>query len=196
MGLLLYRFGMRTARRHPIRVVTVTAALVLVLAGCTQPSPEPTPTPSPAPNPVFASDEEALAAAQKAYADYLAMSDLIFQEGGRQPERLKMVATDAIVESESAAFAEIERNGWRSDGATRFDSATLQAATYTGWSSTSITIYACSDVSGLDVLDPAGNSVVSADRPARQSFELTFVGSPDERLLLDEKELWEGAGVC
>ncbi len=179
-----------------MRAVTVAAAAMLVLAGCTQPAPEPTPTPSPTATPVFASDEEALAAAEKAYADYLAMSDLIFGEGGRESERLEAVATDAIVELESEAFAEVERNGWRSEGTTKFDSVTLQAATYSDWSATSVTIYACSDVSGLDVIDASGTSIVAADRPVRQPFELTFVGGDEQRLLLDEKELWEGAGVC
>jgi hypothetical protein len=187
---------MRNARGHPRATVPVVAALLLSLTGCTSAPAEPTATPSPTATPVFASDEEALAAAEKAYADYLAMSDMIFRDGGKHPERLEAVATAAIVESESEAFAEVERNGWHAEGESKFDSVKLQSANYPSWSATSITLYVCSDVSGLDVLDPAGVSVVAQDRPSRQPFQVTFVGNSAERLLLERKELWEGVGVC
>jgi hypothetical protein len=55
--------GMRRTARLPLPLLLIT----LVLAGCTQPDPMPTPPPTPSASPVFASDEEALAAAEEAY---------------------------------------------------------------------------------------------------------------------------------
>ena len=50
--------------------VTAALAVVLLLTGCSLASPEVAPTPTPSATPVFASEEEALAAAEEAYAAY------------------------------------------------------------------------------------------------------------------------------
>ncbi len=67
--------------RAPTSIALVALA-VLLLSGCLPPQTTVTPTPEATAAPVFASDEEALAAATAAYAAYLAMSDQIFAEGG------------------------------------------------------------------------------------------------------------------
>ncbi|WP_108250351.1 hypothetical protein [Planctomonas deserti] len=195
MGLLLYRFGMRTARRHPIRVVTVTAALLLVLVGCTQPSPEPTPTPSPAPNPVFASDEEALAAAEKAYADYLAMSDLIAQEGGAHPERMEEVATGEALTDGIADAARYEESGYFGVGVSKFDRMSVQSRT--DGPPPTLRTYVCLDVSGTKIVDSSGTTVVETPGSPRTPLEVSF-----ERVerggswLVSDSVLWEGANFC
>ena len=62
--------------------------LALVLAGCAPDVPAIQVPPTPTVTPLFASDEEALAAAEEAYAAYLAMSDEITSDGGERPERI------------------------------------------------------------------------------------------------------------
>ena len=79
---MLYRVRMRAAALRPIAVLA--AAFVLAaLSGCVQTTEKPTPTPTAAATPAFASDEEALAAAEKAYAAYLAVLDDVTADGGR-----------------------------------------------------------------------------------------------------------------
>ncbi|MCU1637074.1 MAG: hypothetical protein JWQ68_2313, partial [Cryobacterium sp.] len=57
--------------------------------------------------PVFATDEDALAAATEAYAAYLSMSDRILMDGGAQPERIREVATKPLADLEIAGFARV-----------------------------------------------------------------------------------------
>ena len=63
--------------------IALAALVVSLFSGCipTEPLAD-TPAPQPTSTPVFASEEEALAAAVEAYAGYLEMSDLIASEGG------------------------------------------------------------------------------------------------------------------
>lgn len=86
---------------RPLRpaLAALVAALLSVgvgigLVGCV-PGPDASPSPTAtAAGPRFASDEEALAAAEEAYAAYLAMSDRIAQDGGRDPERIAEFVTE------------------------------------------------------------------------------------------------------
>src|SRR5690606_919779 len=93
--------GMRRTARLPLPLLLIT----LVLAGCTQPDPMPTPPPTPSAAPVFASDEEALAAAEEAYGKYLETVDAILADGGSNAERLKPLVTSALFEHEREGFA-------------------------------------------------------------------------------------------
>jgi hypothetical protein len=72
-------------RRIVIGIVA-GAAVALALAGCVQPPSRVIPTSTPSAAPVFASDAAALAAAKKAYVAYLAVSDAVANDGGKNPE--------------------------------------------------------------------------------------------------------------
>jgi len=173
----------RTARL--LAPVTLAAAL---LAGCTSTTPMPTPPPSPDATPVFASDEEALAAAEEAYGKYLAVVDAILSDGGRDPERLLDVVSDEVYERELEGFKTYESKGWRQIG-TRTFSLTLQR-----YDSGSVVVYSCDDVSATDVVDSSGTSIVSPDRQETYAFEVEFLH--ETTLILDRKELWDGGAVC
>ena len=75
------------------RVTFAALAAVLLLSGCVPTSPTVTPGPLPSSTPIFATEDDALAAATAAYAAYVKISDQIFMEGGANPDRLKSVAT-------------------------------------------------------------------------------------------------------
>ena len=73
-----------------MRALTTVAGVAigaLLLSGCLPQQPTATPPPEATAAPIFASDEEALAAATAAYAAYLAMSDQILKDGGKDPDR-------------------------------------------------------------------------------------------------------------
>lgn len=153
-----------------------------------------TPVPTPSVTPVFGSDEEALAAAEESYKRYLAVSDQIFAEGGANPERLADVASGAFLDASITGFEKFQSNGWKSIGTSKADSFELQQVASPGTSESLVIVYACTDVSGIDVLDASGQSVVSPSRPDRTFFEVSFdlVG---QGLLVGGREVW-GDGSC
>lgn len=170
------------------------AALILSLAGCDAPAPPITLPPTPTTTPVFASDEEALAAAEEAYRAYLAVSDAILQAGGRDPQRIYDVATRSVGDDEQAGFSQFMRDGYRSVGSTTFEPAQLELVR-TSSEIDVVRIYVCTDSSGVDVVDEYGKSVVAPTRQTRVAFEIgfDFVGSS---LLMSSKSVWDGGAVC
>lgn len=174
-------------------------AIVLLLAGCVPGEPVITPEPDPDATPVFASDEEALAAATEAYAKYLEVSDQILSEGGENPERLDAVATPAWQKLQLEGYAKAKANGLHSVGSTAFDSLTLEAYDPGAVNGEGLVrAYVCIDVSGVDVLNVEGESVVSTERPGRSPAELVFdwVNGDSPRLVVAEIEAWGGRDFC
>lgn len=177
--------------------LAVAGIAVLGLTGCVGGEPLPTLPPSPSSTPIFASEEEALAAAEEAYAAYLEMSNLISSEGGVNPERIASVAAGALYESSLEGFATLRDNQWRTVGASVVDSAKLQFAdTQSSQGQGLVAAYICVDFSGLDVLDPNGNSVVSPTRPALQAFEVFFDSTEEGHLVPSAREPWDAAEAC
>jgi hypothetical protein len=169
-------------------------ALTACLSGCT--SPEPTQTPSPAestPAPVFASDEEALAAAEKAYAAYLAMSDLIAQEGGANPERMEAVAVGEALRTAVVDLNEFGTNRVRAVGSTTFRVDSLESVS--GTEPVSVVIFVCDDVSSLDVVDGSGHSVVSPERPDVSPFRVEVLQTEGSTKVVS-RLFWDGTTFC
>ena len=80
-------------------MAALAAVTLLAVSGCTgAPGATPAPTSSAAANPIFATDEEALAAAEAAYEKYSEASALVAGDGGVNPDRV-----DAAVSPEYAA---------------------------------------------------------------------------------------------
>jgi hypothetical protein len=173
----------------------VTAALLLALAGCVPADPHPSASPSASATPVFASDAEALAAAEKAYAAYVRISDQILIDGGAHPERLKAITSAALYAEELKGFQLTAKNGWHSTGGTTYDHFSMQAY-QPGDLGSIIVAYVCSDVSHVDVLDSTGSSVVSPTRPERTPFSVTFAIEANNKLVIASDDVWTGGGVC
>ncbi len=172
--------------------------VVLLLNGCVPPDPVVTASPAPSATPAFASDEEALDAATKAYAAYVTMSDQIFNAGGASSERMKAVAVGAQLDADLQGFAKAAANVQHSIGATKFDSVTLQQYLPNSRDGfRAVVLYLCEDVSEVDVVDSNGNSIVSPSRPARTAYEVSLDAVPKDsnQLLVSQKELWT-EGQC
>jgi len=148
------------------------------------------PMPTPSATPVFASEEEALAAAEVAYGEYVAVASKIFADGGAGADRLRAAATGAQLEADLAGFREVLRLGQYSTGTTTFERFELQQ--YNPDSSKEIVVvYVCEDITDVDVLDQDGNSIVSPSRPDLTTYELAFdVAEVGTRLLVSRKEAW------
>jgi len=192
-----YRGGMRLATLPPS--LALAAVVLGTLAGCVGDDPALVPPPEPTSTPVFASDEEALAAAEQAYAAYFRASDSILNDGGADPERLQAFASEEMYQLQLGGYREAQLAGLRSVGATVVDSIILQS--YDASSSDGegiVTVYACVDVTNVDLVDATGNSVVSASRPNRTSVEAVFdLSSQDSgHLVLASEEQWAGRERC
>jgi Na+-transporting methylmalonyl-CoA/oxaloacetate decarboxylase gamma subunit len=187
-------------RKYPRVSVLVLAALaVFALSGCFAAAPVEPPASSPSAAPVFASEEEALAAATEAYAAYLAVSDAVLGEGGAGPERVDEVARGSARDDALSSFESFAAKKFRSTGNTSFDRLILQGYSPGDTSPSEIvTAYVCVDISAVDVLDDTGASVVAPARPDFQAYEVAF-GTKQENaaaLIVSRAEAWAGSGVC
>jgi hypothetical protein len=149
--------------------------------------------PTPSSTPLFASDEEALAAAERAYAAYVQSTDEILASGGIGVERLSDVATGRQLDTDSKEIRELATMGYRTVGSTVVSNVSLQEfARDQPDGEAVVSIYVCEDVSGVDVLDANGLSVVEDSRPDRVMYEVTF-DAPDPhfaQLLVSKREPW------
>ncbi|HSP75831.1 MAG TPA: hypothetical protein VLO31_06425, partial [Cryobacterium sp.] len=171
----------------------------LSLTGCTpDPAPRASPTSVPTDAPVFASDEEALAAATEAYAAYLAAIDAVLADSGNDMSELADVAAGEALRAETDSASLYFSNGYRSIGTTSFDSLKLQSIDDDGRGSAVVNAYLCSDVTGVDVVNTADVSVVPDDRvdrfPIQVSLHNSRVASKD--LVITSSESWTGKNYC
>lgn len=185
-----------------MRSASTLAALALALAaavlltGCVPQDPEVAPPPEPTTEPVFASDEEALAAATDAYKAYLAMSDLIAQEGGKEPERIAPFVTEEWLPREMSGFNAISSAGLHQVGGSKFASVTLQRIE-DGTDYKGLTVYICHDATGVRMVGESGADATpdALDRPWKT--EVTFEVDPDtDRLRLAGNEPWVRNDGC
>ncbi|GAB3617926.1 hypothetical protein GCM10027416_24830 [Okibacterium endophyticum] len=166
--------------------------LAMALTSCTTPSPEPTPTKTT----VFASDDEALAAAVDAYTKYNAALDAVLAGEDRKESGLQGLVTEEFW-LELSETNGLEERGWKSQGTSTFDSETLVAFNMDA-SVANITLSLCRDVSEVRLIDEGGNDVTPASRDDRFPVEVNFVSSSshENQLLLADSGTWPGEDFC
>ncbi|WP_157811175.1 hypothetical protein [Microbacterium lacus] len=167
--------------QRPARILVVAALAALLaalLAGCAaDPVIEPTPAPS------FRSEAEAFAAAEATYRAYV---DALNQVDLADPETFEAVyawTTGDLNAGERKLFAQMHADGESVTGAS---SVQLFLPTSFDQNDLSVTADVCLDVSGVDVIDQSGGSVVAADRVDIQSMRVEFRPSADGRFLVME----------
>lgn len=174
------------------------------LAACAPDQPERPPGHTPNHHPVFASDEEALAAAEDAFGAYLEVANLVAQESGVEPERFSSVTTHGWLEVEIEAAKALHQTGNHQVGDVKFSSLTLQQVEISG-AQAIVDAYACLDVSGARFLDVNGVDVTPIDRDSTLPIQLTFrslkqglidVAGDSAVLLLERSEPWTGQDFC
>ena len=116
-----YVFRMRTSA-----LLAAAGLLVITLTGCQTDDPPIVPQPEPSTTPLFASEEEALAAAEEAYAGYLAASDAVLAGGGLDPERTYPFLTETMQEQQVKSLKLYLDSGWHTSGASIFDRFEVQ----------------------------------------------------------------------
>ena len=194
--------GRSTAFAAAMAALVFVPVLVLVflLSGCASlPNPKPTPTPtSTDAAPLFASDEEALAAATEAYAAYLEADDRSWQGNPETVEAFLKLTVGEAHEEDVAIRSQFAENGWTRIGSTSFDSMTLQSHDVNSDGLTEIRAYVCLDVSQADVLDSEGTSTAKPDRPLILPLQVAFLAGthPETSIQLSESRVWSGPDFC
>ena len=166
------------------RTVTITAGAValvvatgVALTACQsdpEAAPTPTPTltttsPTPTPSPTEASkspEDVATAAAEKAVHDYYAMTDASRQNPDTfNPDDLKKVAVGTALADAQNSLAYTLSNEQRQTGSTKVTEITRTSVDLNPSDDVPVVeLRVCWDVSGLNVVDKDGKSVVPADR--------------------------------
>lgn len=163
--------------------------VVLLLAGCLPQLP-PEPPPTPVPTLLFASDEEALAAAEATYTAYQDLAAEILQDGGRGGERISAVTTADFLDASIKGFIRAERAGWRTVGRSTFRNMVVQSFDSEADVAT-VVVYVCEDVSNVEIFGPSGQSLVSPDRPDTAIMQVVLDRSPDgSMLLIADRQVW------
>ncbi|MGX5694908.1 hypothetical protein ACWKWP_01810 [Agromyces soli] len=183
---------------HRLAVAATVVAFALSTAACTDASPRPTAAAAQtAAAPIFASDEEALAAAEEAYSAYLGALDVVGSRGGTDTELLTEVATSKVREDLEASFEAMQTAGVHTGGATVGTLRELVENALVGRTAV-VSVYACLNVANVRVFDASGNDVTPAGRPAVTPHQVTMEsrseGSP--HLLVSESEVWRGDDFC
>ncbi|MDO9590972.1 MAG: hypothetical protein Q7J04_07515 [Microcella sp.] len=173
--------------------IALVVALVLPLAACVEGARIPDAQPSSSVAPLFASDEEALAAATAAYEEYLAVLDGALQEPLTVEPSFEKVAEGQARDSALESIREFVREGLRISGPRVVGNVDLQQ-----WSShgdAEVTAYFCEDISGVLLLNANGDSLTEGDRPDYTVFEATVAFVGDQGLVV-EREFWSNEESC
>lgn len=187
----------RTARR--LAALLLAGATLASLAACAPGESAPTPSPSPVETdaPIFASDEEALAAAISAYEAYSAASAVVGNEGGEGVERLEDTVTPDLYKQLVEEFTALRDANLRIVGEPAISGGSLAERSETQ-SLASVSAYFCRDVSPTAVVDANGTDVTPASRDAVQPVLAHFVSRADasETLIVESMERWSDASFC
>jgi hypothetical protein len=165
-------------------------AIALALAGCSAQEPATQPTTSTEVKSLFSSDEEALAAAEATYANYLQVSDQIARDGGANPERLIPILNETQYQIEKTSFDGYVSKRIHASGDMRFDSIHLASS-----GQGEVSVYLCLDSSQSRVIDASNNDVTPSTRVDRWPLLVSFQNSGG-RLILSGSETWTGTNFC
>lgn len=188
--------------RIPGRAILTASTLALaagLLAGCThsQADADPTkpPKPSLTPTPIFTSDADALAAATKVYKSYVRASDDIGHDGGANPNRIAPYVSEEGLKNEVTEATRLAAEHARESGYTKINNVILQSHTESGGTAV-VTIYACQDVSEVNVIDASGKSLISPDRADLVAYVARLETTAKGKLVVSSNKFWSGGGIC
>ncbi|GAA2035571.1 hypothetical protein GCM10009819_20070 [Agromyces tropicus] len=183
---------------RPVRRLTalaLTATALLGLAACAPDEEAPTapPTTDATSAAVFASDEEALAAAVEAYEAYLAVSASI-SASGEGFDRLAAVTSREYGETRTQELETFADAGLRLSGSYRLDTTSLISRSRLG-ASELVLIYACQDVSLTRIVNADGVDVTPVGRDERAPMTVELQLTADGGVVAGS-ELWSGENFC
>ncbi len=194
-------------RRRPLHAVVPSAVLLVsigLLSGCmATPAPTDSSTPSAAAEstatpPVFASDEEALAAAEAAYTAYLSAGDTAGEIGSDSWNKYLSFTTGPERDGVTSSRTALEAEGRSLTGSTAFDSMKIQMSSALPDATWEIRTYLCLDITHSQLLDSSGQPIDVSEGPLRWPMVVRFVSpqKDSQQLLISESTVWSGSNFC
>lgn len=183
-----------------LRMLAATAALgvALVVTGCVPSEPVVTPAETGATAPIFATDEEALAAAVAAYEDY---QRAVYELGSKVThdfEPLRPLLTDEWFAKEVEGLEELFSQGRVFSGFTTVKEALLQQRWEESPGSAHVVLYICVDISATRIITTEGRDVTPSNRIELVPLEVSFLSSDGAtaQLLTAKVAPWDDLGLC
>jgi hypothetical protein len=177
--------------RLPNLVYATGFALILaVLSGCAPSGPAVPPEPTATFVAPYATDEEALAAAEEAYAEYLRAINVTLRTAVVDNALLESVAVGAELKDAIEVYSRLAAEGKHSTADITFEQASLQRYSRDGSPKELVTIYACEDLSKAFLVDSSGNRVKEDDVPPRMVQVSFDYSEAQEKLLLSDRQPW------
>lgn len=177
--------------------LALVAAAALLLSACTGQPPVVLPSPQSSTAPVFASDEEALAAAEVAYGEYLAASDAITSANGVDPQSIAPLVHHEYLPEVIEVFESYRAEKRHVKGNLNFDSMQLQQYSDDLSTPATISTYVCLDVSDARLMNEKNKDITPADRADRVALEVVFeTEGRTTALLLRSSDVWTGVDYC
>ncbi len=160
-----------SSRRTLFSSVTLITLTALMTTGGCSASPEPKPTPTS----LFASEEEAFAAAEEVYREYNEAVNA--ERRGESDADPRDYLTGLALEGDTDARNELRDRGLTIDGDGVVASFNEEQVVLTP--SPRVIAIACLDVSGTRVLDQTGQDVTPTDRAAHVALRITLLAHSD-----------------
>jgi hypothetical protein len=196
-------------RSGQMLVATLTGLLIVSAAGCASAgtatpvqspsSSMPSSTSTPTVAPVLASDAAAFRAAEAAYRGYIETADQIITEGGANSERIEQYTTGPFADAEYDFYESIKQKGRHGTGTSTFSNMILHRIEEDAASGQFVVVVTvCSDVTGTDIVDSNGHSVVPAGFDPTTPYWLGFflADASGAALKIADAGLAEQDGVC
>ena len=139
-------------------------------------------TVAPTDAPLFASDAEALAAAEEVYREYLRVSSEIDTSAG--VDDLAPFVTATWLSNERKSRDDFESRGVHTEGQAGVRWVELQSR-----EADAVSVYVCLDLATTRLVDVDGVDVTPNDRGS-EGLLLVRLKAPDQHLLVDWSELW------
>lgn len=186
--------------RIPARAVLTAGTVLLaagLLVGCTgsQNEARPSPRSTPTPTPVFTSDAEALAAATAVFKKYEAASDAVGHDGWSDPQRVRPFVSDAGYQHELEDAAKYRSEHAQAFGDTIVNNTQLESHREKDGVAV-IHMYVCEDLSGVDVRNSSGVSLIDPSRADFVAFVTELQGKTAVSLVIQSLDYWSGGGIC
>lgn len=183
--------------RRTRAVAAVAVLATLLVTGCDQGTGEPTPSPTATsatptvapttPTPTALSpEEEDLRGAEQAVVSLVALTDQLGQDFTRRLDELYTVSRDQAVDTWIQILNLRRVNGQTQIGNSVVEDIQVAKNAEGLWEAT-----ACIDVSGVNVVDKDGKSVVTPDRPARVKYRYLIEKGSDGGFYVIEDEAVE-----
>ncbi|MBH0083193.1 hypothetical protein [Salinibacterium sp. SWN167] len=170
--------------------LSIGTLLLATLSGCV-PSESPTPAePTTTFVAPYATDEEALAAAEEAYAEYTRVTLETYREGVTDPTALSSVASGEHLVELLEEFEERVADGRYLVGDESFNQVVLQRYSRDSSPNEVIAVYLCDDLSKLSIYRE-GEKIGPKAPVSAMTMQVVFDLSPDSNtLLVSARDIW------